>query len=447
MRHRWLVVALVPTLAFAQAREEYARQWPIQVTDASAGAYRVELQDDVYRTIASPAMRDVDVIDARGKPVAADVFGPDAPIASAPQFASVAWFTIDVPRAGDDGGLALIARRDTTGRILSLEAQTSPSVESAPRAYLFDLSRWKTGVQALVFEFPANVDVQSAFRVEASDDLEAWRTVNPRVQLLSLNQQGSRLSKTEVPLDASAKYVRLVPVTNDASFAFANVRARVASAAKERALTWTALQGHATNESRLKAWEFESNGRFPIEQADVVADANAAVEWVLLSRDDPDAEWQLRAGPWVAFRVGGAANSAPASLDGRVRDRHWRLVAQSGTPSAAPQLKLGYRPDVVVFLAQGTPPYALVAGSARASRAQAPLPQLIDAVRVSKGSDWQPMRATLGAPTDLAADALEKRTTPEDWKQWLLWALLVVGAAIVAGFAFSVLRRPPASEA
>ena len=155
----------------------------------------------------------------------------------------------------------------------------------------------------------------------------------------------------------------------------------------------------------------------------------------------------MRAGPWVAFRVGGAANSAPASLDGRVRDRHWRLVAQSGTPSAAPQLKLGYRPDVVVFLAQGTPPYALVAGSARASRAQAPLPQLIDAVRVSKGSDWQPMRATLGAPTDLAADALETRTTPEDWKQWLLWALLVVGAAIVAGFAFCVLRRPPASEA
>ena len=107
-------------------------------------------------------------------------------------------------------------------------------------------------------------------------------------------------------------------------------------------------------------------------------------------------------------------------------------------------MKLGYRPEVVVFLAQGTPPYALVAGSARAVRGDAPLPRLVDAMRASKGEDWQPMPATLGLPTDLAGRAaLERPTTPEDWKRWLLWILLVVGAAIVAGFAITLLRKPP----
>ena len=302
-------------------------------------------------------------------------------------------------------------------------------------------------MEALVFDFPADADVQAAFRVETSDDLQVWRTLHPRLQFLDLQQSGSRLAKNDVPLGMSAKYVRLVPL-GDEAFAFNGVRARIAVPASERTWAWETVQGREARDHGKVAYEFESPGRFPAERADVIAGGNAAVEWRLESRDDDDAPWTWRAGPWVAFRVAardGATTSAPASIGGApVRDRQWRLVAESGTPSSPPALKLGYRPEVVVFLAQGTPPYSLVAGSARAVRGDAPLPRLVDAMRASKGEDWQPMPATLGEPTELAGTtALERPTTPEDWKRWLLWVLLVVGAAIVAGFAITLLRKPP----
>ena len=37
-----------------------------------------------------------------------------------------------------------------------------------------------------------------------------------------------------------------------------------------------------------------------------------------------------------------------------------------------------------------------------------------------------------------------KPLPPEIWKRWLLWGVLVVGAALVAGFAVSLLRGKPA---
>jgi hypothetical protein len=453
-RSAWMILAataLLPALVAASTQADYARRWQIVLPAPDAGAYRVELDANVYRTLASPALRDIDVVDSHGTPVAADVFGPDAPLASPPHFATVPWFAVRAPRGEDDGGLALIARRDTTGRILSLEAQaSSPGESTQPKAFLFDLSRWPEGVDALAFDFAPDADVQAAFRVEASDDLQTWRTVTPRVQLLALQQSGSRLSRTDVALGLPAKYVRLVPLGDDGPFAFENVRARIAMPATEREFAWESVQGRDAHERGKPTYEFDLAGRFPVERADVAADGNAAIEWRLESRDDNDDPWEWRAGPWVVFRVAsreGTLTSPPATLiQTPVRDRHWRLVAVSGTPSGPPSLRLGYRPEVVVFLAQGTPPYALVAGSARASRGEAPLPRLVEALRATKGAEWQPVRATLGASSPLAGDAaLQRPTTPEDWKQWLLWGLLVVGAAVVAGFALNLLRKSSAT--
>jgi hypothetical protein len=119
------------------------------------------------------------------------------------------------------------------------------------------------------------------------------------------------------------------------------------------------------------------------------------------------------------------------------------LIPKNNPNEAAPTLRLGYRPEVLVFLAQGKTPYALLAGSARAQRAESPLPQLVDALRAQRGQDWQPASATLGAAQSLAgASALTPAPVERDWKAWLLWGLLAAGALIVAGFAFSLLKKP-----
>jgi len=185
-----------------------------------------------------------------------------------------------------------------------------------------------------------------------------------------------------------------------------------------------------------------------VQQVDVALAGNHAVEWRLESRDDEDAPWRLQAGPWVAYQVdaAGIGSQSPArALGGIVRDRHWRLRA-NGTVSDAPRLRLGYRPEVVVFLAQGPAPYALAAGSGHAQRAPAPMQHLVAEVRRQRGADWQPSPAYLDAAQPLAGKvALEAR---RDWKAWLLWAVLGLGAAVVAAFAASILRASrPATAA
>ena len=98
-----------------------------------------------------------------------------------------------------------------------------------------------------------------------------------------------------------------------------------------------------------------------------------------------------------------------------------------------------------MFLAQGTPPYRLVAGSARAQREDAPVGQSLDAIRGVQGADWRPGAAALGTMQPLAGEAaLLPAAAPRDWRAWLLWALLVGGALLVAGFAASLLRKPSA---
>jgi hypothetical protein len=89
------------------------------------------------------------------------------------------------------------------------------------------------------------------------------------------------------------------------------------------------------------------------------------------------------------------------------------------------------------------PPYRLVAGSARATRGDAPVARSLEANRGARGASWQPAAATLGGVQPLAGErALQPALEPRDWRSWLLWGLLVAGALLVAGFAASLLRKP-----
>ena len=79
----------------------------------------------------------------------------------------------------------------------------------------------------------------------------------------------------------------------------------------------------------------------------------------------------------------------------------------------------------------------------RAQRRHSPLPELVSALHEQDGPSWQPAAALVGEPKLLAGDAALQPA--RDWKTWLLWAVLAVGAAVVAGFALTLLREPRVS--
>lgn len=439
------LLAALPLLATAGARGDYARQWPLVLPDSDAGAYRVMLGREVYRSATQPRLDDVEVFDAGGDPVPAALFQPDAPLADAPALQDLPWFPLPPGAAARGGDITLISERDADGAIRRVEAHVDATTAKSParaNAWLVDASRMRVPLMALQLAWqtqsgPLDVDV----RVEGSDDLREWRTLQPHAQLLDLARDGRRLRQARIPLEGSARYLRLVVLRPDAELPLSAVRAETARAAVARDWRWETLHGRAVAEAGASHYDFALEGRFPVARADIAIDGNAAGEWTLASRDDPDAPWTVRAGPWVAFALGGAAGSErspPQDLAGIVRDRYWRLTPRSSA-AGVPTLRLGYRPEVLVFLARGNAPFALAAGSARARRADAPLQPMLDALRTQRGAEWRPAAVTLGAVESLAGD---RALAPKrDWRTWMLWGVLVLGAVLVAGFAFRLLRE------
>ena len=445
---------LLPLVSFAAPRADYAQQWPLTLGRDDAGAYRVTLDESVYRQLRDPAVRDAVVINRDGAAVPTDVFAPEAPLAKPAPRLALPWFALPATQPGNAGqGWQLISQADADGRLRRVEVRTTDTASAGlPRnALLVDVSRVHEAISALELQWQPVESLDLGYRVEASDDLEHWQLLATRGRMVDLTREGRRLLHRRIelygllPQYQKARYLRLTPDRVEQAIAITGVFAELASARTAAVPKWIELSGHGADAGSAEAgstFEFDSEGRFPVQQVDVVLPGNTAVEWTLESRDRDDADWRHRAGPWVAFQVGpdnAGTRSPPRGLGTRLRDRYWRLRANTAV-NGEPLLRLGYRPEVVVFLAQGPAPFALAAGSTRARRGESPLSELVAEMRRQRGPDWQPAQAYLGTPQVLAGERAV--TAVRDWKSWLLWAVLGLGALAVAGFAIAVLRGP-----
>ncbi|WP_355505524.1 DUF3999 domain-containing protein [Xanthomonas cannabis] len=437
---RWGWVLLVPLMAqAADVRQDYRQQWPLQVAGSDAGLYQVSLNEAVYRSAVDAGLRDVAVIDARGEEMPTAPLAADAAPAAAPRRQGLPLFALPEGAAATNGDLQLIAERDASGAVRRLEGRFATGAPAAPGSggsWLLDASALRDQPRALWLDWAGETPVQARLRVEGSDDLRTWRVLASDATVMALDNQAQRLQQRRIALEEGARYLRLVPVSG-ALPTLRNVEAELDGRTAPTPLSWLELPGTAQDTGVT----YRMPGRFPVTQLDVGAGQAEAVEWTADSRDADAAAWRRRAGPWLAYRLGTGA-SPPQRLSAPVRDRQWRLVAAQGRSPAVPSLRVGYQPERLMFLAQGQPPYALVAGSARVRRGDAPLASMLQALRRERGAQWQPATVRLAAEAQpLAGDAaLQPATTPRDWKRWLLWALLIGGALLVGGLALSLLR-------
>lgn len=425
-----VMLALFATQALA-APADYATQWPVELGQPGAGAHAIALPPGVYRAVQRPDLRDLDVLDGRGEPVPADVLGPMG--VRTQRRVPARWYTLPSP-GGGDSDWNVIADLDGEGRLRGLRSTRAAISAPGNGTLLIDAgellhaqARGPT-LQAIVLHWNAGEGFDRAYRLEGSDDFEDWRVLG-RGRLLDARQDGRRLLRDRLVADADTsltRYLRVVPESGDVALpALQGVDLELSGYAMP-ASTWLRLEPRGQGRS----FEFELPGRFPVRWVDLEVAGNDARRWRLQSRDG-GGDWIDRAEGWVAYRVG-TRRSPPQALGQAVRDRHWRLVAQ--TDGAPPRLRLGYVPERLVFLAAGTGPYTVVAGSAVAERAVGPVSAVVDA-------GPRPAPARLGnAVTRAGERALEP---PSDWKTWSLWAVLGLGVLLVAGFALRLLREPP----
>ena len=451
----WVLGALLLPLA-AHAGDDYAQQWPVQLSRADAGAYRLTLDASVYRAAYWRDLRDVRVLDANGKPVASLLqTRPDA-AAEQVQHTALRWFTLPVTAAAQGNDLSVLVQRSTDGAVLSVRSGAVASNDAASAsAWLVDLGKDSTRMHALLLDWgDAAQALDAGYRLEGSDDLRDWRMLDPQVRLVQLRNQGQELRSNRIALDAPPRYLRLLPLQASHAIALRAVQGEWRAVSNANTWQWQPA-AVATGTPAKGGFDYHSDGRFPVQRVDVVMPVNSSVRWSVLSRD-ADAEtsaqyskaWVQRAYGWSAWQLqenGKVQTSPPLDLNISITDRDWRLQTESGDlPVAAPSLRLGYLPATLVFLAQGRPPYVLVAGSAAARTTQDAVEPMLVALRARHGAQWAPATATLGQASPRAGSAAyTPPATPRDWKTLTLWGVLVLGALLVGGFAFSLLRGKP----
>ncbi|MCC7096689.1 MAG: DUF3999 family protein [Thermomonas sp.] len=448
---RWLSLALMtlPLALVAQTLPPYARQWQITLSRDDAGAYRVPLQADVYGAAYWPDLRDVRVIDADGKPVASTVHAAPAPTAAPLRRVPLRWFALP-PRAAADGGtLALMVERSTDGTVVAIHDTSTVQLRpNVALVWLIDRGPAPARLLSLKVEWaetdtPVDVD----YRLEGSDDLRDWQTLDPDVHLLQLRNQGQALRRDSAQVDTRLRYLRMVPLQEQGSLAVTGFSGEVTTPAMPERWKWLEIAGTA---GANKDYHYALKGRYPIQRFEVVMPANSTASWNLASRDSTAIEttptrWQPRAAGVTAWNLnenGNEQRSPPGQLDGRVGDQAWRLQQVSGAAlAAAPPLRLGYQTGSVLFLAQGRAPYRLVAGSALASANHADLEPMLAELRTRRGAQWQPSSAALGLGSALAGDAAyTPAPIARDWKSLVLWGVLALGTLLVGGLALSLLR-------
>lgn len=458
MIKRLLVLALLPFSAVAA--DDFARQWPLQLSQPDAGAYRVPLDASVYSAVHWRDLRDVRVIDADGKPVASVVYAAAVPLGGPVRIAPLQWFALPAASVGGDDDLSVVVERDTAGKVVSIRNSVgaAPVAGSADPVWLIDLGGEAGKLHKLLVDWSdAAATLDLGYRLEGSDDLRGWQVLDPQVRLVQLNNQGRALRNTTIKVESGLRYLRLVPLQRRGAPALRGLRGEMADMVDAGDWQWQVLQAQSGGNAR-DGYLYTLKGRLPVQRLDVVMPANSAVSWTVSSRDldrtgadGQTPHWQTLTQGWNAWNLsegGQQQRSAPLETSGTVTDREWRLQAEPGSePAQAPELRLGYRPGSVMFLAQGRAPYLLVAGSANVGQAQAALDPMLDALRARNGQQWQPAAASLGAEVQRAGDAAyQPAQTPRDWKNLVLWAVLVLGALVVAGFALSLIRSGQAGK-
>lgn len=439
-------VALVRGLACAAAAsadDAFVAQWPLTLPSSDAGAYRVELDPAVYATTVAPGVRDLVVVNGEGRQVPA-LLQPAPVAAPQRQTHALAWFPLpdSAARAGSD--IAAISELDPDGRLRRIQWQPA-RVDAPPAALLIDAGDADAPLQALVLDWGvADAPFERKMRVEGSDDLRAWHPLAAGGRLLDLRRGEARLVERRIAFDTPSRmrYLRLSPGTGAGTMpAIRSLVGESVAAADAPALQWHALAPVTTDDAGTV---YRLDARLPVTHVDLELAGNVTGRWSLSVRERDDDAWRTVASDWLVYRVGGdgAMRTPPRALDATLRARQWRLVSEAPQTAPAPELRLGYRPEQLVFVAEGEPPFFLRAGSAQASRIDAPVAPLLADLRTRSGGGWQPATATLGARATLAGDAALKADRTRDWGTWLLWGVLLLGVALVGGFALSLLRAP-----
>ena len=456
-----VALVLAPAAAGAPAADPapYRYRAPI-VVEASAPFVELALPPAAYGHVEQDDLRDLRIVDARGERVPFAFLPARATVRTSEQLREATLYPLP-PRPTAAGVWPSPVDVVVEGDRISVRRRGGEStVAAAPRAsggWLIDSGETRPGEpppRSLRLRWSGPAEFTAAYSVETSDDLRQWRNAG-RGQLMALQSATGALTQPAVVLGgALGRFARLVwadadaaPVVTGASAVVAARHEVAIEPARELTLSPSAPASAAgADAAARRALEFDLGGAMPLLDVDLRFASGTHVAPVrLYGRTRADRPWRELGGA-VFYRLerGNDIGTSPAvALSGAVR--FLRVVPDeraAALDAASVRLVVHASLASLVFATQGEPPFRLLAGSPDAPAGALPVAMVVPQLESERARLG---RASLG---DFVADADAARSADDAarlarLRPWLLWAVLVVGVAVLGALVWRLARSGP----
>jgi hypothetical protein len=445
--NKCLSIALAALLVAPLAQADYSTQVPLKL-EGEGPWYRLELPLGLQMAARHADLRDLRVLNAEGEELAYALTLGSAQPQERRQDAAVKWFPLK-GAADAEAAPSIRVQRSTSGTLVEVAPEQAGQGEQILRGWLLDASAFDQPLHRLRLDWSSDQEGFQRFSIEASDDLQHWQRWEDG-QIARLSFADERVEQREVELPgAKARYLRLLwQAPQQAPALLAASAVSIESQDLAPPLAWSAPLAPTATKAGEYSWELPLS--LPLEKVRVqLPPGNVLAPVSLSSRSAGKLEWRPLASG-LLYRLpenGKEVLQDEIELWGTpVQQLRLRVDARGGgLGSEAPEIRVAVRGTQVVFLARGSAPYRLALGDASARSAALPLGTLIPG--------YEPKRlASLGraiAPETMPAvvrEAAEAAQSAADWKRIGLWVVLLAGVALLGGMAFSLLRKPQASE-
>ncbi|MDX1404600.1 MAG: DUF3999 family protein [Woeseiaceae bacterium] len=450
-----LVALLAPDLLGAQVAEtpqvipqirDYAWGFPIE-TDQVASFYSLELPLEVYRSVSDPALRDAGVFNSEGNPLSRTFERPGndrqraerlSPLPALPLFAAVD--SRDQPRE-----LKLERNVGSSQFSFDLEDLLRADNDQQLVAYIVDTRQSEEPVAAIELAWGA---VPPGFMgkvdIDGGNDLAQWTNVGSAV-VAFLQEESASIEQRRIALRrGDFDYLRIRWEGLPDGWHLSQVMGVYAENGADADRKFVELEASATDPD--DGGKIYSLGGAPyVDRIRVLLpEPNTVITARVMYFSERRDRW-LEAGRGSFHHIiqDNHAVMSDALEIGPTRTSRFKLIMTRGPSDAVINLEAGWRPDRLLFLAQGMPPFTLATGNAADALRQFPLQRQYDDSSLAELAKAQGgiAEASLGRRFELGGPQRLIVKKQINWQTVLLWLGLVLGIAFVGFMALKTIRE------
>lgn len=437
------------------APDEYAYRFPLHV-EQGADFIAADIPLEVYRSVVDPSLRDVGVYNAAGQAVPRKLEAPREPTDRVERATPLGMVPLYGPREGElaDSGrrLQLLMQLDEPGATLQFQSDRpeSSDPELQLHAVIVDMRGHESVVSDLQFTSSgAPNGFIGTVTVEQGNDLADWKHL-ARGTLAQLEYENTLIEQNRIAINTeTADFLRISWRGMPRAWRPQSVTAIATERAAETDRTWLSLQPTGRDDDG-RTFTFDIGGYPPIDRIELeLPGNNAVVRAALEVRHGAQTGWSL-AHQGLFYRItqdGNEIQSRPAAVS-PARAAQWRVRLLSGQIDGDLRLRVGWKPDRLVFLTQGEGPYTLATGRSRDRLENFPQQRLLgdSALFSMLERSGAAGRASVGGRMTGAGSEAMKSPRAWTWRTVLVWIGLLAAVGFVGYLVLSLMREGDGSS-